>query len=106
MNNGIFVKCVITWHVALLAIIFSLVNWLFKKKGAISGPVAPTKIEAKPLMPPTLINDLDFFSFLGPFRKRYQIIKIPIIGFKKSTLISLADLTSYSWINKKIIKAD
>jgi len=29
---------------------------LFKKKGAISGPVAPTKIELKPLIPPTGIK--------------------------------------------------
>ena len=94
MNNGIFVKCVITWQAALFTIIFSFVNLLFKKKGAISGPVAPTNIEANPLMLPTLINDLDCFSFLGPFKKRHQIIKAPIIGFKKSTLISLAELTS------------
>ena len=39
---------------------FSLVKWLFKKKGAIRGPVAPTNIEARPLILPTLINDLDF----------------------------------------------
>ena len=85
---------VIIWHAALFAIIFSLVRLLFKKNGAIRGPVAPTKTDAKPLIPPTLTNDFDIFSFLGPFKKRYQIINIPIIGFKKSTLISLAELTS------------
>ena len=84
----------IVWQAALFAIIFSFVKLLLKKKGAIRGPVAPTNIEARPLIRPTLINDLDFFSYLGPFKKRYQIIKTPIMGFKKSTLISLAELTS------------
>ena len=82
--------------------IFSLVKLLFIKNGAISGPVAPTKIDANPLMLPTLINDLDFFSFFGPFKKRYQMIKTPIIGFKKSTFISLAELTSKNFINRNI----
>ena len=68
--------------------------YLFKKKGAISGPVAPTNIELRPLIPPTLIKETLCFAFLGPFKKRYQIIKTPIIGFKKSTLISRADATS------------
>ena len=93
MNSGIFVKWVIIWQAALLAIIFSLVRVLFKKNGAIRGPVAPTKIDANPLILPTLTNDFDIFSFFGPFKNRYQIIKIPMTGFKKSTLISFAELT-------------
>ena len=42
---GIFVIWVITWQAALLEITSSFNNLLFKKKGAISGPVAPIKIE-------------------------------------------------------------
>jgi len=65
INNGIFVKCVIVWHAALLAMIFSFNKFLFKKKGAIKGPVAPIKIELIPLMPPTQVKELSFFSFFG-----------------------------------------
>ena len=83
-----------------------MVKLLFRKNGAISGPVAPTKTEAKPLILPTLINDLESFSFFPPFKKRYQIIKIPIIGFRKSTFISFAELTSKNLINRNIIKAE
>ena len=87
--------------------IFSLVKFSFRKKGAIRGPVAPTKIDANPLILPTLINDFDFFSILLlDLIKRYQIIKTPIIGFKKSTFISLAELTWKYFINKIISMKD
>ena len=41
----------------MFAIIFSLVRFFAKKKGAINGPVAPTKIENNPLISPTFLND-------------------------------------------------
>jgi len=42
------------WQTALLAIIFSFVNPLFRKKGAMRGPVAPMKTVHVPLRIPTL----------------------------------------------------
>ena len=56
MKSGILVRWVSIWQAALLAIIFSFDKSLFKKNGAISGPVAPTKIELSPLIPPTGIK--------------------------------------------------
>ena len=92
MNIGILVKCVITWQAALFAIISSLSNFFFKKNGAINGPVAPMKIDVKPLMKPTLKKDLVFFCF-DFLKNKYHKIKVPIKGFKKSTFISEADCT-------------
>ena len=82
---------------------FSFNKFLLRKNGAISGPVAPINIEDRPLMVPTFMKDPDFLFFFEFLIKIYQIIKIPIRGFKKSTLISLADLTSKYWIKKIII---
>ena len=93
IKRGILVRWVIICPAALFAIIFSFLKLLFKKNGAMSGPVAPTNIELIPLMPPTLMKEANFFFFFAPFKKRYQIIKAPIIGFKKSTFIWLADST-------------
>ena len=80
-------------NMSLLAIIFSFNRLLIKKKGAIRGPVAPIKIELIPLMPPTQINELSFFSFFGFLKNKYQIINIPMSGFNISTFISFAELT-------------
>ena len=66
MNNGIFVQCVIIWHAALFAIIFSFKRSLLRKKGAIKGPVAPIKIELNPLIAPTGIKEDICFSFFDP----------------------------------------
>ena len=49
---GIFPKWLIAWQTALFAIIFSLLNFPFRKKGAISGPVAPIKTVHNPLKVP------------------------------------------------------
>ena len=52
-----------TWQAALLAITFSFDKLLFRKKGAIIGPVAPIKTELNPLIPPTKIKE-EYFCFL------------------------------------------
>ena len=57
-------------------------------------------------MVPTFMKDPDFLFFFEFLIKTYQIIKIPIRGFKKSTLISVADLTSKYWIKKNMINAE
>ena len=78
----------------MLSLKKKIFKFLLKKNGAMSGPVAPTNIELKPLILPTLTKETFDLSFFGPFKNRYQIIKTPIIGFKKSTLISRAEPTS------------
>ena len=52
MNNGIFPKWVIIWHVALFAIIFSFVKFIVQEKWAI-GSTAPMNIDVKPPIMPT-----------------------------------------------------
>ena len=74
--------------------ICSLLKDLIRKKGAINGPTAPTKIELNPATNPTGTKDLTIFTFFGPFKKRFHTINKPINGFKTSTLISFADCTS------------
>ena len=66
---------------------------LFKKNGAISGPVAPMNIELIPLIPPTKVKELLLVSFFGFFKNKYHRINIPINGFNISTFISFAELT-------------
>ena len=83
----------IVWHAALFAIILSFDSLLFKKNGAISGPVAPINIELIPLIPPTKVKESLLVSFFSFFKNKYHRINTPINGFKNSTFISFADVT-------------
>ena len=76
---------------------------LFKKKGAIKGPDAPTNTVAIPLIVPTHKNDLLLFFFL---KKRYQIIKTPINGLSISNFNWFADETFEKWIRILIIQIE
>ena len=81
MNYGIFPICVIIWHAALFAIIFSFVSLSFKKNGAIKGPTAPINIDVKPPIMPMekkLNRFADFFFLRYKNHKMY----IPINGLR------------------------
>ena len=86
--------------------ILFLVSFPSRKKGAISGPVAPINTVESPLTTPTGVKDFLLDIFLGCFKNKYHIIKHPIYGFKNSTSIWFADSTLNKLTRYIIISPD
>jgi len=54
-NNGIFIICVIDWHVAFVATSSSFITSFLMKKGAMKGPIAPKNIPINPDINPAAL---------------------------------------------------